>query len=173
MTAFQFANDTAYGSPPSRGRRGVCGSLRTESRRQCRAGRSIRIASTAELLAETFDIVGMTVADTADRDAGNEIQIFISIDVDDGATLGTVDHDLRISHIGYDRIHTTAEDSNSWFPLRALRRAATAGRIGEIAPRFHGAPTNRSHRTTLDQDCPELLARCREDKVDAVIIVAV
>src|SRR5215475_530740 len=29
-------------------------------------------------------------------------------------------HDLRISHIGYDRVHTTATDSNSWFPLPAL-----------------------------------------------------
>jgi len=83
------------------------------------------------------------------------------------------EHDLRIAHVGYDRIHTTAEDSNSWFPLPALRRVAEAGRIGELAPRFHGAPTNRSHRTTLEQDCPELLARCREDKVDAVILAAV
>ena len=83
------------------------------------------------------------------------------------------DHDLRISHIGYDRTHTTAEDSNSWFPLPALRSAAASGRIGEVAPRFHGAPTNRSHRVTLDQDCPELLQRCGEDKVDAVVLVAV
>ena len=82
------------------------------------------------------------------------------------------DHDLRISHIAYDRIHTSAKDSNSWFPLPALRRAAAAGRIGEVAPRFHGAPTNRSHRTTLDKDCPELLARCRTDWVDAAILVA-
>src|SRR3954447_18714309 len=43
------------------------------------------------------------------------------------------DHDLRISHIGYDRTHTTAEDSNSWFPLPALRKAAASGRIGEVA----------------------------------------
>jgi hypothetical protein len=83
------------------------------------------------------------------------------------------EHDLRISHIGYDRMHTTAEDSNTWFPLAALRRRAAAGRIGELAPRFQGAPTNRSHRTTLDQDCPELLARLREDKVDAAVLVAV
>src|SRR5438874_10499068 len=80
------------------------------------------------------------------------------------------DHDLRISHIAYDRIHTTAEDSNSWFPLPALRRAAQAGRIGEVAPRFHGVPTNRSHRTTLDVDCPELLRRIREDKADAAVL---
>ena len=36
-------------------------------------------------------------------------------------------HDLRISHIGYDRVHTSAEDSGTWFPLPALLRAARAG----------------------------------------------
>src|ERR1700761_4003887 len=81
------------------------------------------------------------------------------------------DHDLRISHIGYDRKHTTATDSSTWFPLPAMRRAVQAGLIGELAPRFHGAPTDRSHRATLERDCPELLARVREDKIDAVVIV--
>lgn len=83
-----------------------------------------------------------------------------------------VDPDLRISHISYDRQHTSAEDQNTWFPLPALRRAAARGRIGRVAPRFHGAPTNRSHRTTLEVDCAELLKRCREDAVDAVLLVA-
>ncbi len=81
------------------------------------------------------------------------------------------DHDLRIAHVAYDRIHTSAEDSNTWFPLPALRRLAAGGRMGELAPRFHGLPTNRSHRTTLEQDCPELLSRLREDRVDAAILV--
>jgi glycine/betaine/sarcosine/D-proline reductase family selenoprotein B len=81
------------------------------------------------------------------------------------------DHDLRISHIGYDRVHTTATDCNTWFPLAALRRAAAAGRIGQVAPRFHGAPTNRSHRVTIETDAPEILARVRQDAVDAVIVV--
>ncbi len=81
------------------------------------------------------------------------------------------DHDLRISHIGYDRVHTSAEDSGTWFPLPALRRAAAAGRIGAVAPRFHGAPTNRSHRVTIETDAPEILRRVRDDGVDAVILV--
>jgi len=80
-------------------------------------------------------------------------------------------HDLRISHIGYDRAHTTATDSNTWFPLPALHRAASAGRIGSVAQRFHGAPTNRSHRVTVETDAPELLRRVREDGADAVILV--
>jgi hypothetical protein len=83
-----------------------------------------------------------------------------------------IDHDLRISHVAIDRAHTTAEDANTWFPLPQLRRRAAAGLIGEVAPRFHGAPTNRSHRTTIERDCPELLARCRADAADAAVLVA-
>lgn len=81
------------------------------------------------------------------------------------------DHDLRVSHIGIDRKHTTAEDPNTWFPLPALREAAKAGRIGEVAPRFQGLPTNRSHKTTLEVDCTELVARVKEDRADAALIV--
>jgi D-proline reductase (dithiol) PrdB len=82
------------------------------------------------------------------------------------------DHDLRISHVAIDRQHTSAEDARTWFPLAALRRASAAGRVGPLAPRFHGAPTNRSQRITLDVDGPEIVARCRADGVDAAILVA-
>ncbi len=82
------------------------------------------------------------------------------------------DPDLRISHLAIDRKHTTAEDIASYFPLAALRRAAGAGRIGAVAPHFHGLPTNRSQRTTLDTDGPEIVARCKADAVDAVLLVA-
>ncbi len=80
-------------------------------------------------------------------------------------------HDTRISHIGYDRKHTAATDENAWFPLPALKRAAAAGRIGDVAPRFFGAPTNRSHRVTVETDAPDLLARCQADAIDAVLVV--
>ena len=82
------------------------------------------------------------------------------------------DHDLRISHVAIDRKHTTAEDAGAYFPLPELRRAAARGRIGTVAPRFHGLPTNRSHGTTLEVDCPELVARCKADAVDAAVLVA-
>ena len=79
--------------------------------------------------------------------------------------------DLRISHVGYDRAHTTAEDINAYLPLTRLREAAAAGRVGSLAARLHGAPTNRSHRTTLEVDVVELLERCRQDAIDAAILV--
>ncbi|WP_091746497.1 glycine reductase [Methylobacterium sp. ap11] len=80
--------------------------------------------------------------------------------------------DLRIAHIAYDRDHTRADDPGTYFPLAALKAAAAAGRIGRVAARFHGLPTNRSQRTTSAVDAPELLARIRADGADAAILVA-
>lgn len=82
------------------------------------------------------------------------------------------DHDLRISHIGIDRKHTSQEDANTWFPLPMLRRMATEGRIGEVSPRFFGAPTNRSHRTTIEVDAADIVRGLREDRADAAVLVA-
>jgi D-proline reductase (dithiol) PrdB len=82
------------------------------------------------------------------------------------------DHDLRISHIAIDRRHTTAEDPATYFPLAELRRRAARGDIAPLAARFHGLPTNRSHRVTLEVDCPEIVDRCRADQVDAALLVA-
>ena len=83
------------------------------------------------------------------------------------------DPDLRISHVAIDRDHTTAEDQGRVLPARraATGRGRRAG-SASVAPRFHGLPTNRSHRTTLEVDCPELVARCRADGADAAILVA-
>jgi len=81
------------------------------------------------------------------------------------------DHDLRIAHVAIDRQHTTMADSGTWFPLPALRRLADQGAC-RLAPRFHGFPTNRSQRQTVEVDAPELLARCRADGVDAALLVA-
>ena len=83
----------------------------------------------------------------------------------------TVDHDLRISHIAIDRVHTRAEDLGAYFPLPELRRFAAEGRIGSVAARFHGLPTNRSHRVTIEVDCSEVVRRCTEDKVDAALLL--
>lgn len=81
------------------------------------------------------------------------------------------DHDLRISHIAIDRTHTTAEDPGTYFPLSELRRAAARGRIGAVAARFHGLPTDRSQQKTIDVYCTEIAVRCRKDGADAAILV--
>ncbi len=81
------------------------------------------------------------------------------------------DPDLRIAHVAIDRVHTRADDPASYLPLRALRQAAAALRIGSLAPRLHGLPSNRSQRTTLDVDAPEIVQRCLQDGVDAAVLV--
>ena len=80
--------------------------------------------------------------------------------------------DVRISHIGIDRKHTTATDINTWFPLKQLKRLAAEGRIKDIAPEFIGAPTNRSQKVTIEQDCVDILAHVRRMGADAAVIVA-
>jgi D-proline reductase (dithiol) PrdB len=79
--------------------------------------------------------------------------------------------DVRISHVGYDRTNYDARDANTWFPLVQLQQAVKAGRIGALAPRFHGAPTNRSQKVAVQTDAPEILARCREDGADVALLV--
>ena len=74
--------------------------------------------------------------------------------------------DLRISHIAYDRTHTTAQDQCSYFPERALQRLGV-----NLSPRFYGLPTNRSQRVTLETDCPALVSACVADGVDGAILV--
>ncbi len=80
--------------------------------------------------------------------------------------------DVRISHVGYDRKHTSAEDINSYFPLARMKDAAKAGRIGTLNPRFYGLPTLRSQRLNTERDAPEILSLCREDGIDAALLVA-
>lgn len=82
-----------------------------------------------------------------------------------------VDPRLRIDHVAIDFDHTRGDEPGAFFPLAALREAARAGRIGAVAPRWHGLPTQRSQRATLQVDVPELLARCRADAADAVLLV--
>ena len=79
--------------------------------------------------------------------------------------------DTRISHIAYDRAHTSAVDQRAWFPLDASKATERAGRIGSAGAYFYGAPTNRSQRVTREVDAPALLEMLHEDGVDAVVLV--
>ena len=79
--------------------------------------------------------------------------------------------DLRISHVGYDRKHTSAEDFNTYFPLQRLKGAAADGQIGALNSRFYAVPTLRSQRLTTERDAPQILDMCREDGIDAAILV--
>ncbi|NOX52407.1 MAG: hypothetical protein GXP16_18025 [Gammaproteobacteria bacterium] len=79
--------------------------------------------------------------------------------------------DLRISHIGYDRLHCLAQDPKTWLPVEALVEAEKAGLVGEFAKQIIGVPTNRSQSTTIKQDAPQAFEHCQQLAVDAVLLV--
>ncbi len=79
---------------------------------------------------------------------------------------------LYTDHRFWDKDATHTHDIDSFAPINRLREAEAAGKIGSLSPRFYGIPTVYSQRQTMESDCPELLGLCREDGVDAAILVA-
>jgi hypothetical protein len=79
--------------------------------------------------------------------------------------------DLRISHVAYDRVHTTAADPNTWLPIFALEDAVACGRVGALADDVIGLPTDRSQRATLERDAPDVLAACIALHADLALFV--
>ena len=78
---------------------------------------------------------------------------------------------LFTDDLAWDKQATHTRDVESFLPLARLKELASAGRIGSLGPRFHGVPTDYSQRRTLEQDAPEVLARCRADGVDLALLV--
>ena len=59
----------------------------------------------------------------------------------------------------------------SFLPIARLREYVTQGRLGSLASRFHGVPTDYSQRATIETDAPQILERCLEDGVDVALLV--
>lgn len=79
--------------------------------------------------------------------------------------------DLRISHIGYDRVHTRAEDPGTWLPIAALSAARAAGVVSTLAPDLIGIPTHRSQRKTTEQYAVQAHGLCVEQNADVALLV--
>ena len=91
-------------------------------------------------------------------------------EVSSGST-GSPPERLFTADLAWDKQNTHTDDLDSFFPIHRLQEYAEAGRIGGLAARYHGAPTEYSQRRTLEQDAPEILRRCREDGVEAALLV--
>lgn len=72
----------------------------------------------------------------------------------------------------WDKAATHTHDLDSFMPIHRLQELADAGRIGSLSPRFYGIPTEYSQRKTNETNAPALVQCCREDAVDAAILVA-
>ena len=71
----------------------------------------------------------------------------------------------------WDREATHTDDPETYLPLARLAEHVEAGHVGSLSPRFYGVPTEYSHRKTLTEDAPEVLARLRDDGAQAAILV--
>ncbi len=78
---------------------------------------------------------------------------------------------LSTDGLFWDRQATHTEDLDSFFPIHRLQEAVAERRIGRLAARLHGVPTEYSQRLTIERDAPEILHRCREDGVDVALLV--
>lgn len=78
---------------------------------------------------------------------------------------------LFTDDLAWHKAATHTRDVESFLPIRALGGFAAERRIGALAERFHGVPTDYSKRRTIEQDAPEVLRRCREDGVDVALLV--
>jgi hypothetical protein len=79
---------------------------------------------------------------------------------------------LNTDSLAWDRESTHTRDREAFLPIEAVNGWIREGLVGSLAPRFHGAPTGYSQRKTNEMDAPEILARLREDRVDAVLLSA-
>jgi hypothetical protein len=128
----------------------------------------VAIVTTAALWRPEFGAPGLGASYQA---AAKFYRVYAAQVSTDPSADAASDPALGITHVAIDRKHTSGADRGSFFPLAALRAAAAEGRVGAVAPRFFGAPTNRSQRTTVDVDAADVLAYCRADDVDAVVLV--
>jgi hypothetical protein len=72
--------------------------------------------------------------------------------------------------LSWDKEATHTADTESFLPIARLQEHASAGRIGSLADRFYGVPTEYSHRRTAD-DSLAIERWCRSDGVDPVVLV--
>lgn len=79
---------------------------------------------------------------------------------------------LYTDDLFWDKKATHTKDVDSFFPVNHLAQYARSGRIGSASPRFYGALTDYSQSRTIKLCAPRILKWCREDDVDAVILLA-
>ncbi len=78
---------------------------------------------------------------------------------------------LFTDDLSWDKESTHTDDVPSFLPVPQLEACAATGRIGSLAERFHGVPTDYSQRQTIEVDAPEVVRRLHEDQVDVALLV--
>lgn len=79
---------------------------------------------------------------------------------------------LDTDNLAWDRESTHTEDRESYLPITAVQALVRDGKVGSLAARFHGVPTEYSQRKTLEVDAPNIHARLLEDGAEAALLCA-
>ena len=106
----------------------------------------------------------ITTAALYDRDADDVREVATH-------TTSKIPERLYANDLSWDRQATHLNDLGSFFPLETLKRFVRDHRIGSICTNFYCAPTEYSHRRTMEADAPEILDRCRQDNADIALLV--
>jgi hypothetical protein len=112
----------------------------------------------------------ITTASPVREESTSEAGLPMAKEVSSGPTASPPER-LYTADLAWDKETTHTDDLDSFFPIHRLREFVEAGRIGSLAARYHGAPTEYSQRRTIEQDAPEILRRCREDGVEVALLV--
>ena len=112
----------------------------------------------------------ITTASPVREESTSEAGLPMAKEVSSGPTASPPER-LYTADLAWDKETTHTDDLDSFFPIHRLQELAGAGRIGSLAARYHGAPTEYSQRRTMERDAPEILRRCREDGVEVALLV--
>lgn len=78
---------------------------------------------------------------------------------------------LYAEDLAWDREATHLDDRRSLFPIEVLQSLVQHQVIGSISQRSYFLPTEYSQRKTSQIDAPLVLDYCRDDGVDALLLV--
>jgi hypothetical protein len=77
---------------------------------------------------------------------------------------------LHTDDLAWDKESTHTDDRGSFLPIEIASKLASEGVFADLAPRFHGVPTDYSQRSTTEDVAPKVLQRLREDGADGAIL---
>ena len=78
---------------------------------------------------------------------------------------------IHTDHVSWHKTATHTRDMGTYLPLAHLHELAANGIIGDVSPRFYGAPTKYSQRQTSTEDAPAIRQMCAEDGVDVALLI--
>ena len=77
---------------------------------------------------------------------------------------------LYTNDLAWDKDSTHTDDRESFLPIAAAQALAAEGLFAGLTPSFHGVPTEYSHRKTIEEDAPALLALLRDERAEGAIL---